>query len=448
MSGRVEAVGRVRALGGVLAAFGVSVTATRISTVALPWFVLVTTGSAARTGLVVAAELAPYVLVKALSGPIVDRIGPRRVSWVSDLLSAIAVGLVPLMYAAGLLAFPLLLAMVALIGAVRGPGDLAKSVMVPEAADRARVPLERATGLSGVVDRLGAVAGPAAGGTVVALFGSMTALEINAALFALGSVIIGLALPRGMGAPADPHTDDATSTVVDAEQAAGSVRGGAPSVVRRASEPGYWARFGAGFTFLRRQPLLLAIAIMIAVTNLLDVAYMNVLLPVWAKESGHGPAAIGLVAAVHAVSAVTGSLVATAIGERMPRRLVFFVGFLVAGAPRFLILAIDVPIGAVLAIAVAAGFGSGFLNPILGAITFELIPRAMLGRVRGLVDSLAWAGMPLGGLLAGAAVATVGLAPSLVAAGIAYFLTTNLAALRPEWRTMDRKNSGMAAEPG
>ncbi|MQA97654.1 MAG: hypothetical protein GEV11_24645, partial [Streptosporangiales bacterium] len=67
---------------------GVSITATRISTIALPWFVLVTTGSAARTGLVVACELAPYVLVKAFSGPLVDRVGPRSVSWVSDLLSA------------------------------------------------------------------------------------------------------------------------------------------------------------------------------------------------------------------------------------------------------------------------------------------------------------------------------------------------------------------------
>ena len=68
----------------------------------------------------------------------------------------------------------------------------------------------------------------------------------------------------------------------------------------------------------------------------------------------------------------------------------------------------------------------------------ERVPRRMLGRVNALGDSLAWAGIPLGGLLAGAAVTTAGLVPVLLTCGAAYFLTTNLAGLRPEWREIDR----------
>jgi len=49
-----------------------------------------------------------------------------------------------------------------------------------------------------------------------------------------------------------------------------------------------------------------------------------------------------------------------------------------------------------------------------------------------------WAGIPLGGLIAGAAVTDVGLVPVLLACGAAYFITTNLAGLRSEWREMDR----------
>ena len=49
----------LRPLGGVLAAMAVSLTGTRISVVALPWFVLVTTGSATQTGLVAFCERAP-----------------------------------------------------------------------------------------------------------------------------------------------------------------------------------------------------------------------------------------------------------------------------------------------------------------------------------------------------------------------------------------------------
>ncbi|WP_330316691.1 hypothetical protein [Streptomyces platensis] len=49
----------LRPLGGLLAAMAVSLTGTRVSAVALPCFVLVTTHSATWTGLVGFCEMAP-----------------------------------------------------------------------------------------------------------------------------------------------------------------------------------------------------------------------------------------------------------------------------------------------------------------------------------------------------------------------------------------------------
>ncbi|MFJ8624713.1 MFS transporter [Kitasatospora sp. NPDC093550] len=424
----------LRPLAGVLTATAVSVTGTRVSAIALPWFVLATTGSATMTGLVAFAEMTPYVLVKALTGPVVDRLGPRVVSWTTDAVSAAAAGLVPLLHAQGLLPFWALLVMVAVIGAMRGPGDLAKSVMVPEAADRARVPMERATGLSGVTERLASTLGPAIGGGLVALMGPLAGLAVNAVSFALGSLIIALALPRGMGRPAVPVAGPAGGKPAEGEAE------GAPGA-------GYWRMFREGFAFLKSEPLLLAVIVMVGITNLLDAGFTTVLVPVWAHESGNGPAAIGLSAGVMGATAVVGSLIAAAVASRLPRRTVFFVGFVLCGAPRFLVLALGAPMWVVLTVFAIGGFGSGFLNPILGAVLFERVPRHLLGRVHALGDSLAWAGIPLGGLLAGAAVAVVGLIPSLIAAGALYFVTTTLAGLRPEWRDMDRLR-GHAAGAG
>ncbi|WP_051711393.1 MFS transporter [Streptomyces sp. NRRL S-350] len=430
-----------RPLAGVLAATVVSVTGTRVSAIALPWFVLATTGSATMTGLVAFAEMAPYVLVKALTGPVVDRLGPRVVSWTTDAVSAAAAGLVPLLHSQGLLPFWVLLVMVAVIGSMRGPGDLAKSVMVPEAADRARVPMERATGLSGVTERLASTIGPAVGGGLVALMGPLAGLAINAATFALGSLIIALALPRGMGRPPAPATP-----VAGEEDGQGKGK--------REQPVGYWRMFHEGFAFLRSEPLLLAVIVMVGITNLLDAGFTTVLVPVWARESGNGPAAIGLTAGAMGATAVVGSLIAAAVASRLPRRTVFFVGFLLCGAPRFLVLAVGAPMWAVLAVFAIGGFGSGFLNPILGAVLFERVPRPLLGRVHALGDSLAWAGIPLGGLVAGTSVALVGLVPSLLAAGAGYLVTTTVAGLRPEWREMDRLrgraggNGWATVEPG
>ncbi|MFC9065513.1 MULTISPECIES: MFS transporter [Streptomyces] len=415
----------LRPLAGLLGAVAVSQTGTKISTIALPWFVLTTTGSAVQTGLVALFEMAPYVLLKGLSGPVIDRIGPRRVSWTMDLVSAVPALLIPLLHAAGALSLPVLLALVAVIGAARGPGDLAKQVMVPEAAERCRVPLERATGLSGTTERLSATIGPGAAGLLVALIGSMSALFVIAGCFAAGSLIIAATLPRAMGRP---HRDP---------DGAGD------------DDLGYWARLGQGFGVVRGDPLLLSIALMIAVTNLLDAAFMQVMLPVWVKGAGHGPEVMGLLGTANGITAVAGSLVAAAIAHRMPRRTVFFVGFLIAGAPRFLVLAAGAPLWAVVAVFAFGGLGGGFLNPIISAIIVERAPRSHLARVQGLVSSLAWSGIPFGGLLAGAAIGGIGLVPALVTGGILYAVTTSLTGLRPEWRGMDRaRRAARAAATG
>lgn len=43
---------------------------------------------------------------------------------------------------------------------------------------------------------------------------------------------------------------------------------------------------------------MLTVIVMVGITNLLDAAFVAVLVPVWARESGNGPAAIGLMGSV------------------------------------------------------------------------------------------------------------------------------------------------------
>ncbi|MFK4037626.1 MFS transporter [Nonomuraea wenchangensis] len=410
-----------RPLAGVLAAVAVSLTGTRVSAIAVPWFVLVTTGSPVWTGVVAFAEMAPYVVVKLMAGPLLDRIGPRRVSLAGDVVSAGAAGAIALLHALSLLPLGVLAGLVAVIGAARGPGDLAKSIMVPEAADLGRVPLERATGLMGVVERLAQLVGPIAGGAMVAALGAPAGLAVSAVCFALGSVVVAWALPHGMGRrAAAPSAQSAQSAQEDGPD-------------------GYWRRFGQGWAFLRGQPLLLVLIGTVAVTNLLDAAFAQVLGPVWAEASGNGPAVWGLSRGFMGLTAIGGGLVAAALAHRLRRRPVFFAAFLVAGPPQYLILAVDgVPVWAVLAVFGVGGFCGGFLNPILGAVTYERVPRDLLGRVGALQTSLAFSGIPVAGVLAGAAVAAAGPAPVLVACGVVYGLTTTLAGLHPAARDMDR----------
>lgn len=415
----VLATTRTPLVGGLVAE-GVSYVGTRISMIAIPWFVLSTTGSATQTGLVAAVEITPLVLFKALGGPLLDRVGPRRVTLVCDLLSALVVASIPLLHGLGMLSFPTLLVLVAVAGALRGPGDAGKAAMTPELARVAGWSLERVAGLAAAVERTSTMAGAALAGLLVATVGATNALYVDAASFVVAFAVFAVAT-TGLGRPVPPEVGaDATSYATELRQ---------------------------GWQFLRTEPVLIALCAMVAVTNLVDQAYGAVLAPVWAKESGAGVAVLGTLFAVMSGASVLGALAAARWGETLPRFRTYVIAFLVAGAPRYVVMALESPVWAVLAVTAVAGFAAGFLNPILGAVILERIPAPLLGRVSSLNTAICWSLMPLGAILGGLAVAGLGVSPALVVAGAVYLATTMAPTRVPSFRRMDRARGATRPVP-
>ena len=116
----------------LLAAELVSTTGIQMTFVALPWFVLVTTGSVARMSYVLAAEIAPMALFGIPSGTLVSRLGGRRTMLVSDLLRTPLMVLIPVLHWSGGLSFPLLLGLVFVLGLFSAPYYAAQRVIIPE----------------------------------------------------------------------------------------------------------------------------------------------------------------------------------------------------------------------------------------------------------------------------------------------------------------------------
>ncbi|WP_430791319.1 MFS transporter [Actinoplanes sp. G11-F43] len=106
-----------------------------------------TTVLAAKAGMVAFCTLLPAVLAALVTGPVIDRMGRRRVSVASDLTCGVAVAAIPLLQFAGILQFWMLCALMALTGLFRAPGETARSVLLPALAERAGMPLTRAAGL-------------------------------------------------------------------------------------------------------------------------------------------------------------------------------------------------------------------------------------------------------------------------------------------------------------
>lgn len=405
-----------RPLVALLSATGISGVGTRLSMIALPLFVLATTGSATRTGIAAFAEMGPYVVAQALAGPVSDRLGGRRVSVVCDAFSAVVVATIPLLHLLGALHFATLLVLMAVAGLSRGPGDGAKYVLVPDVAEAAGQPIERVLGLEDGINRAASVVGPIGAAALVALVGAPGALLLDAASFTVAGVIVAAGVPRPV------------------------LRGGDGA---EPEEGSYLARLRTGAQFLRADGLLRSIVAMVATTNLLDQALGAVLLVVWAREQGGGAGLMAAVSASVAAGAVIGAITASAVGHRLPRRATFAVSFLLIGGPRFAVLGFAAPLWLVVVVCFVGGLGAGTINPILGAVTLERIPEHLRARVLSLINSAAWALIPFGGLLGGLLSDRIGVHQALLACGAVYTVATVLPVLRPEWAQLDR-----ARQPG
>ncbi|MBJ3784200.1 MFS transporter [Devosia sediminis] len=399
---------------GLATATVMSVGGTRLSAIAIPWLVLTLTGSPVLTGLVGFAELLPYVLAKALGGPLIDRLGARRIAIWCDWLSALAVVLVPVLFWMGWLSVWALLPAVALIGVLRAPSDVAKQALVPTLAKLGDLPLERVTGVMGASDRLAGTLGAAAGAALIGVIGPGPALLVNAVGFGLSGLFVALFVPK---AAASEH---------------------------HGQRGRYRDDFTAGWAVLRGDPVLVSLVVMIAFTNCFDQAYAMVLLPVWVKSSGLDVAWVGILLATFSGAAIAGAMVAAAIGNRLPRLLVYTLGFMFAGPVPMMLLASGVPLPVVLGVLLVSGFAAGFINPIIGAILFERIPGPMVGRVIALVGALAWTLMPFGGLYAGFLTENLGIQAALAITGCLYLAATLAPIVVPSFRQMNRPRQASA----
>ncbi|MFE0700453.1 MFS transporter [Streptomyces sp. NPDC058872] len=408
-------------LATVLAANAVSISGNSLTLIGVPWFALETTGSPGKAGLVAFCAAFPVLVSAIAGGPVIDRLGRRRISIVSDLVCGLALASIPLLHQVGVLHFWLLCALMAVTGLFHAPGEMARHVLVPDLAGRAGTSLTRAASLYDAVARGARMTGAAIAGLLVAFLGPGTVLLLDAATFAVSALLVVAGL-RGVPS-AEPLRDGP-----------------------RLSPARYRADLREGYAFLFRTRLLLGITVMVMVTNGLNQSWTSVLLPVHAREVLGGPGTQGLIVSVFAGCALAGALLYGAVGERFPRRAVFTAGFLICGAPPYLVAALTDTTAPLLLTAAAAGLGAGVLNPILTTVMYEQVPDALRSRVMGASTAGVLLTTPLGGLAAGLLVERFGLATTLLGIGTAYFLATLSPMVFPAWRGMDRTPAGRPGE--
>ncbi len=386
----------------------ISLTGSSLTSLAIPWFVLQTTGSAAKTGVAAAVTVVPVIIAGTLGGTVVDRIGLKRASVIGDAASGFAVALIPLLYVTFGLPLWLLLILAFLRTLLDEPGGAARLSLVPDVVSLADMQLDRVNSFCQTVRRATQTAGPLLAGVLIAAVGPSNVLWIDAASFWFSAAIVAIAVP------------DVTHSRKEG-----------------ASEPGYFAGLAEGWKFIRGHHLLLTLLVVSATINLLVAPLLLVVLPVYAKRTFGSAINLGLMLAGFAVGTLAGTALYGVMANRVPRRGIYVGGILVSAAGFLLLTPVSHLFIAVTAL-IILGLGIGPVDPLLLTIAHERVPAELRGRFFGLMRAVAWIVMPVGLLVTGYLLQTIGLRITVTATAGLYLIFSLSLVVTPTLRQMEQ----------
>jgi MFS family permease len=317
-----------------------------LSALALPWFVLVTTHSTSRMGVVFAVELLPFVLFGLHAGVVVDRLGPRTTMLVSDLARAPVIALVPLLHAIGGLSYGLILAVAFVHGAFSTAYFTCQRAMIPAIVGTDEQSVARANTLLEGATNFTSFAGPALAGVLIGFLGPANVMWIDAGSFLASFVLVG-AFVRIV-------------REVHEREESGGVLAGLRYILRD--------RF-VGRAVL--SPFLFGAAFPLVFASFPVLAF---------REYHHNPRVAGLLFAAYGGGTVAGSFVTYAVLARFKATSIATFAAVVLAAP-FWLLVPHVPLAAFVVAMAIIGFGNPMTNaPYFGILTTR-VPPALFPKV-------------------------------------------------------------------
>lgn len=385
--------------------------------IALPFYVYDLTGSTLATGAMFMAAVVPRLALGSVAGVFVDRWDRRRTAVIADLARVVV--LLPLL----LVRSPELVWVVyvvgfteTMLGQFAGP---AKTALLPRLV--ADDEIVAANGLYAMSSEINRLIGPLLGAALLGTIGLSGIVLFDSATFLLSGLLIALiAAPAGR-----PSATEAAP---------------AASALRRVG-----AEWLAGLRLVRHDRLAWAVFAGLGVATIGEGMLNVVLVPFVRQVLGGGPTEFGWIMAAQAIGGLSGGLMLSRWGDRLPaRRLVPASGALLGLL--LVVFSFGPPLALVLALAALAGLAVMGFYATLVALLQRGVSDAYRGRVLGALATttalLALLGMVLAGLLG----ERLGPAPLVAADGALALLAAGLvAALLP--RQAVAPGRALVAEP-
>jgi MFS family permease len=345
--------------------------------ITVPWLVLERTDSPARAGLLAALVSIPGIFVSPIVGGLIDRIGRRAVSALSDFLSCLSVMLFVIGEIVGELGF-VLIAVFAVLGAVFDPaGYTARKALIPNAAEASGIPVDKANGRHEGFFAVGWMLGPALGAWFIEFGGPTLAFAATSGLFLLAALAV-----RSMRVREELHA-------------------------HHESGERFLTGLRTGWRILRSDRPLFTFTIGLTVMSGLYMPIDTVIYPTH-FESIDNAAGLGAVLSAIALGVVIGAFAYGRIAKRVSSALLLRV-IVITSTAALLPMGFlpSTPIFVVFAF--LTGLAWGPFNPLWNSVVQRRIESTSQGRVYGLQMSLLYAAPPVGQLVIGWSIEEFGL---------------------------------------
>jgi MFS family permease len=368
--------------------------------ITIPWLILEETGSPAFAGLVAAISAIPGLIISPIGGWLVDHVGRRAVSVSADLLSSLGVLAFPIVaFTYGLSSLSILL--IAVIGAVFDPaGYTARKTLLADVAKASEIELDRLNGIHDGFMGVSWILGPAVGAGLISTVGAINSFWVSAGLFVLAALSIVFLRVGNLGKEARDLAEQ-NGEVTDR-----SLR--------------------IGFQVLWNDKLLRTITFAILIIAAVYLPTETVVLPTYFEDLGN-PAGLGIVISALAAGSAIGSFGYGWISKRVSRKNLVRMT-LIGTAVSILPMAFLPPLPVLILSGFALGLSWGPFNPLISTLIQQRVPADQQGRVFGVQTAVFYAAPPLGMVLAGVSVESLGVSTTyLILAAI--LSTTALLAL-------------------
>src|SRR3954453_9965446 len=356
----------------IVAAEIVSSVGSSMTVLALPWFVLVTTGSPTKLGLVLGIGSIPFVTLPIPAGWLIARIGARQTMVIADAARLPLLAAIPALYSLDVLSFPLLVVLVALTNVFLAAHMPAQRLILAEVVGGGEGLVARVNAYPDGAQTTAPLVGPALAGVLIAALGPSNVLYVDAATFGVAAIAVALFVPR-------------RKPVTEAEE-----RG-----------------LLTGVRYVLRSRLLVVLCVSMLTMEFFFTLFMTTL-PVFAYSDYDQNARIaGVFYAAMGAGALLGMPVVSGVVRRFGAAHVAAGALVLASIPKFL-LGIPLPAAGVAAVLVM----QGFVGPLTGAPIFTVITTRTPAALRNLVLPAAFGLMfltgPLGPIAAGPLINAVG----------------------------------------